>query len=161
MALPLEFFTKFLRLNYAKNFIGADKVYANKFYGDGSNLTGISGGNSVSAPDWSNQRMVGSNNTNTTAQGIVVTWTADADGYVQRLSTINRPSTPYATFTATVNGVTSFTTEYAGLTTTGLYSYVWHPVPVKQGDVINLSRGDQTVGSGGTMLCALTFYPPR
>jgi len=82
------------------------------------------------------------------------TWTVDADGYIQRLANVTHPSTPYAGFSLTVNGVTAWATEYAGLLSTGLYTYTSPPIGVKKGDVIG------TTSNGNGIASTLFWMPP-
>ena len=83
------------------------------------------------------------------------TWTAYADGFIQRDASVNKPSTAYATFTLTINGVVAWAVEYAGLLSTGLYSYTSPPLAVLAGDVIT------TASNGSNITSTLYFMPPR
>ena len=83
------------------------------------------------------------------------TWTAVANGFVQRSATITHPSSPYATFRLYQNGVIAWANEIAGLLSTGLYELTSETTPVLAGDVITT----ESVGSG--IASTLYFMPPR
>ena len=125
-----------------------DKDSGDIVYWDGKEYVKISGGvpNTFCAPDYENAVQVLSNNG---------TYTATDDGYVQRRSKVTNPATPYAEFTTTINGQPAFDTQYTGLLSTGLYSYVAHPTPVKAGDVI------VTTSNGSGIENTLWFMPIR
>jgi len=105
-----------------------------------------SGGSGFAAPDWTNRTAY------LTSDG---TWTAYAAGFVQRYATINNPSTPYAEFTMTINGVNAWDSYYAGLASTGLYKYTSPPVAILAGDVI------VTSSNGSNITSTLYYLPPR
>ena len=83
------------------------------------------------------------------------TWTAEADGFVQRSATITHPSTTFAIFRLYQNGVIAWANEHAGLISTGLYEFTSETIPVKAGDVI------LTESSGSNITSTLYFIPPR
>jgi len=83
------------------------------------------------------------------------TWTATADGFVQRSATITHPSTTFAIFRLYQNGVVAWANEHAGLLSTGLYEFTSETIPVISGDVIT------TESSGGGIASTLYFMPPR
>ena len=101
------------------------------------------GGNFV--PDWENKTQV------MTGLG---TWTATASGFIQRQANINNPTTPYAIFRIKINGILAWSTEYAGLLTTGLYELTSPHIAVKKGDVIVIES------TGSNITNALYFIPP-
>jgi len=81
------------------------------------------------------------------------TWTANADGFVQIIAVVNKPSTAYGKFTMTVNGMTAVCNEYSGMLSTGDYDYASIPFPVQTGDVVTTA----VTGNGITM--TLYFIP--
>ena len=83
------------------------------------------------------------------------TWTATADGFVQRSATITHPSTTFAIFRLYQNDVVAWANEHAGLLSTGLYEFTSETIPVQQGDVI------RTESSGNGIVSTLWFIPPR
>jgi len=101
------------------------------------------------APDWGNSTQVLST---------AGTFTATADGYVQRLSGITNASTVYIVFSTLINGSPAEINEHEGLQSAGIYNWVSVPIPVKAGDIVTISSSG---GGTGTVLNALAFMPPR
>ena len=83
------------------------------------------------------------------------TWTATGNGFVQRVAVVTHPSTAYATFAITVNGVVAWTTQYAGLQSSGIYDFTSPPLPIRAGDII------ATTSNGSGIASTLYFVPPR
>jgi len=83
------------------------------------------------------------------------TWTVVQDGFVQRSATVTHPSTAYAGFTMSINNVTAWSVEYAGLLSSGLYDFTSPPLAVKAADVV------VTTSNGNGISNTLFFIPPR
>jgi len=105
-------------------------------------------GGGFPAPDWDNPVQVLSQ---------AGTYTATADGYVQRLSGVTNSSTVYVIFSTTINGKPLEINEHEGLQSTGIYNWVSQPFPVKAGDVVSISNS----GGGTHVVNGLAFYPVR
>ena len=82
-------------------------------------------------------------------------WTADKGGFIQLGIHVFHPGAVYAGVTLTINGVTAWAQENAGLLSSGDYTHATPPIPVKAGDVVAWSVN----GSGITN--TLFFMPPR
>ena len=83
------------------------------------------------------------------------TWTATADGFVQRSATITHPNTAFAIFRLYQNDVIAWAIEHSGLLSTGLYEFTSETIPVQAGDSI------RTESSGGGIASTLWYIPPR
>ena len=83
------------------------------------------------------------------------TWVADRTGYIQRQANITHPSTAYAIFRISINGVLSWSTEYSGLLSTGLYELTSPTLVVVKGDTVEI----ESTGNG--ISNSLYYIPTR
>ena len=85
------------------------------------------------------------------------TWTAAGDGYVKHLTGVTNSTTPYITFTMTINGMPELIEERTGLLTTGIYNWVSQDSIVKAGDVIKTTQD----GGGSHITNQVLFMPVK
>jgi len=84
------------------------------------------------------------------------TWTATADGYIQRQCEVTNCSNWYKVL-LTVNGVVANTFEVPGCLGSGIYDYASPVMPVKSGDVVSITL---TYSTGTTVNYDTLYYLP-
>jgi len=127
-----------------KDFAGVS-AYVNDSNTISAPITGIEGG-LFPTPDRENGVQV------LASEG---TWTAIDNGFIQQLTGITNSTTPYITFTMSINGKPEIIEERTGLLTTGIYNWVSQPSIVRKGDVVKTTHD-----GGGTHITNQVLFMP-
>jgi len=120
--------------------------------------SGGSGGSSEgsSIPDLSKKEVVLST-PNTLSQS----WTADRDGFIQREVEILHPTSAYRTYAPKINGEYYYIRTFGGNVSTGDYTDLSEPIPVKIGDIVTTSIDIGTTPLSAIVRNILYFMPSR